>query len=76
MQECNLRIVALRTARIRRARLEPSTREKLLSFLTPEVLAAIDSPRNEQNTGPFWDGLRADEGITRGLADGDWYCGV
>ena len=76
MQEGNLRIIALRTARVRRTGLQPSTREKLLSFLTPEVFAAVDSPWNEQNTGPFWDGLRVDEGISRGLADGDWYCGV
>ena len=57
MQECNLRIIALRTARVRRTGLEPSTREKLFSFLAPEGLAAIDSPWNEQNTGPFGDGL-------------------
>ena len=76
MQECNLRIIALRTARVRRTGLEPSTREKLFSFLAPKILAAVDSPWNKQDTGPLWDGLRADEGIARGLADGDWDCGV
>jgi hypothetical protein len=40
------------------------------------VFTAVDSPRDEQDTGSFGDRLRSDVSITRSLADGERNRGV
>lgn len=60
----------------RRIRIDPSLRQEIVATLAPELRAAVDCVRAQEEPGPRGHGLPGHNGVTDGFTDGHRHRGI